>query len=279
MSNTIIVNEKKLELFKSALLLEWFSSVHVIADHDKTLTKAIVDGQSIPSLISVLRDDSKFLWQAYADTAHEFFQYYSAIENDPQIDYQTKHNAMHERWEKHFDLLIRSGLTRDMIVEALKFWKVELKEGTHQFFDILEKYKIPLIILSSSWLWTDAIETFLSQKWELRKNMTILSNKYIRDENGKALWIQEPIIHAFNKDETAIRENPIFETIKERKNVLLLWDSPEDVKMIHWFDYSHLLKIWFLKNDDAETIEHYSQYYDVLIVNDGSFEFVNGLLE
>jgi hypothetical protein len=39
-----------------------------------------------------------------------------------------------------------------------------------------------------------------------------------------AIAAREPIIHSFNKDETVVKNFPIYEEIKDRKNILLLGD-------------------------------------------------------
>jgi 5'-nucleotidase len=77
----------------------------------------------------------------------------------------------------------------------------------------------------------------------MTKNVHIISNNFIRDKQGKAIGIQEPIIHSFNKNETTIKIFPFYQEIAERKNVLLLGDSPGDVHMADGFEYENILKI------------------------------------
>jgi len=48
--------------------------------------------------------------------------------------------------------------------------------------------------------------------------------------------------------------------------------------MIEWFDYDNLLKIWFLNDNIDELLEEYKKNYDVVIVWDGDFEFINEIL-
>ncbi|MBU2415738.1 hypothetical protein KKH86_00740 [Patescibacteria group bacterium] len=68
------------------------------------------------------------------------------------------------------------------------------------------------------------------------------------------------------------------ELIKNRKNVLLLGDSFGDTEMINGFDYDNLIKIGFLNENVKENLEEYKKNYDVVILNDGSMEYVNDLL-
>ncbi len=92
-------------------------------------------------------------------------------------------------------------------------------------FDILKNYNIPLLILSASGLGYDSVYYCLKHENKLYDNIDIISNDFVRDENGKAIGVREPIIHSFNKDETVVKNFPIYEDIKERKNILLLGDG------------------------------------------------------
>ena len=61
--------------------------------------------------------------------------------------------------------------------------------------------------------------------------------------------------------------------------MLLLGDSLEDVKMVDGFDYKHLIKIGFLDNKIAQNLEQYENSYDVVLLDDSSMDYVNGLLK
>ena len=74
-------------------------------------------------------------------------------------------------------------------------------------------------------------------------NIDIISNAFDWDENGEAIAAREPIIHSFNKDETVVHNFPIYEEIKDRRNVLLLGDGLGDADMANGFDYENIIKI------------------------------------
>jgi 5'-nucleotidase len=59
---------------------------------------------------------------------------------------------------------------------------------------------------------------------------------------------------------------------------MLLGDGLGDIKMIEGFDYDNLIKIGFLNENVEENLEQYKRSYDVLILNDSSIGYVNGLL-
>lgn len=77
MQQALITNAEKIELFAKSLKDDGIESLHVIADYDNTLTKSIVNGQITASLISILRDNEKYLGATYAQKAHAMYKHYS----------------------------------------------------------------------------------------------------------------------------------------------------------------------------------------------------------
>ena len=275
--NIVISNQEELEKAKKAISESGAEGLHVIADFDKTLTTAFVNGEKIPSIISVLRDGN-FLTPDYAKKAHELYNRYHPIEIDPKIPLEQKKRAMYEWWTTHFNLLIKSGLNKKDLKRVVESRKIRFRDGFAEFIDFLKAHNIPLVIMSSGGLGGDAISMYLSKEGKLYDNVYIISNSYEWDENGNAIAVKKPIIHVMNKDETAIQDFPVFDEIKDRKNVLLLGDSLGDVGMVQGFNYDNLIKIGFLDENVDENLEHYKHNYDVVILNDYSMDYVNRLL-
>jgi len=119
----------------------------------------------------------------------------------------------------------------------------------------------------------------LEKSGKFYDNVHIISNSFEWDANGNAVAIKQPIIHTLNKYETAIQDFPVFNIIKERKNVLLMGDSLDDVGMVEGFDCDNLIKIGFLNENIDENLEQYKSNYDVVVLNDGPLDFVNKLLK
>lgn len=275
--NIIIPNLEKLEKIKQSITKDGVEKLLVLADFDKTLTKAFVGGKSIVSLISILRDGN-YLTPDYAEKAHALYNKYHAIEIDPKVNFKEKEKKMHEWWAAHYDLLIKSGLNKRDIKKAVESGKVELREGFGEFAEILHSYNIPLVILSASGLGTEAIAMYLEKEGILYDNVHIVSNEFVWDEEDNAVRIKQPIIHSLNKSGLTAINFPFFETIKNRKNILLLGDSPEDAEMINGFDYDNLIKIGFLNEKIEENIEKYKVNFHVLVLNDASMGYINELL-
>ncbi|MBL7148244.1 MAG: hypothetical protein ISS82_05450 [Nanoarchaeota archaeon] len=278
MENVIISNLSKLKDLKNRFKDGGVEKFHVISDFDRTLTKAFVDGKKFPSVISVLRDGN-YLTADYAEKAHALFNKYHPIEIDSDIPLEEKKKAMHEWWTTHFRLLIKSGLNRKDLEKIVESGKIRFREGALEFIDFLYKNKIPLIILSSSGLGKDSISVLLEKEGRAYDNVHIVSNSFVWDKKGNAVAVEEPIIHSFNKSETSVNRLPFFSLIKNRKNVLLLGDGIGDIGMINGFSYENLIKIGFLNYDVKESLEEFKENFDIVILNDGNFKYVNKLIK
>ncbi|MBU0707511.1 hypothetical protein KKG41_04030 [Patescibacteria group bacterium] len=279
MKDIIETHPEKIKTIKDRILQAGPENFHVLADFDRTLTKAFVGDQKVPSLISILRDEG-YLTQDYPAKAKALYNKYHQIEIDSDVSYEDKRSAMHEWWSKHFELLIASGLSKSDIEHAmLDSGRVEFREKTSELLDLLHQLKIPLIVLSSSGLGGDSISLFLRRHQKLYKNVHIISNSFEWNKEGKAVKVHQPIIHSMNKDETVVRDFPFYQEIKKRKNVILLGDNENDIDMITGFDYTGLIKVGFLNEKVEERLEQYKEKFDVVISNDGSMEYVFNLIK
>ncbi len=81
-SEVIIANPEKLAQLKKIFIEDGKDKIHVLADFDRTLTKAIIKGKKMPSIISILRDNN-YLTAEYAREARKLFAKYHPIEIDP----------------------------------------------------------------------------------------------------------------------------------------------------------------------------------------------------
>ena len=276
-NNLIIVNETELDKKREKIIKEGKGKFHVLADFDRTLTKAFVNGEKTPSVISILRNED-YLSEEYSKKAKELAEKYHPIEMNLNISVEERKKAMNEWWSSHFELLINSGLNKKHIEKVVESEKIKLRGGAPEFLDFLNEKNIPLIIFSSAGLGGDSISLYLEKQNLLSDNIHIVSNEFEWNDDGKAIGIKEPIIHVMNKDETTIQKYPVFEFIKNKRNVLLLGDSLGDVGMIKGFDYDTLIKVGFLNENEGENLENYKTNFDAVILNDGNFDFVNEIL-
>jgi len=278
MENIIISNEERLKETEKRFQEGGLDKVHILADFDRTLTRAFVDDKEVPSVASVLRDGN-YLTPDYAHKAQEFYDKYHPLEKDPNIPREEKKRLMAEWWIMHFGLLIKSGLNRKDIEKVVKSGKIKFRDGFSELANFLKDNNIPLVIMSSAALGQESISQRLKQEGKLYSNIYIISNSFEWDENGKVVAVKQPIVHGGNKDETLVQNFPkIFRVIKDRRNIILLGDNLDDVGMVEGFDYDNLIKIGFLNENIEENLEYYKRNYDVIILNDSSMDCVNSLL-
>lgn len=270
--NVIYSNEQNFIDTLSKISKDWNQKIHVLADFDRTLTTAFFDGKSRPSLISVLRSEN-YLTQEYSDKAYALFDHFHPIEVDPNIFLEEKKLQMTQWWQQHLSLLVDSKLHKSHIEKVVESGIIELREGVIPFLKYLDQHNIPLVIISANGLGTDSIKMYLEKQSLLTKNVHIISNEFYWDEVGFASGYDTRVIHTFNKDETVLHDFPeIFEEVKEKTNVILLWDSLWDPGMIEGFEYENLLKIGFLNEKEDELLEEYKKHYDLILTWDYSWD-------
>ena len=276
-NNIIIANPEELQRKINIFREQGINKIHVLADFDKTLTKEFVNGKKITSIVAILRNEG-YLTPDYPERAKELHSKYYPIEIDTSIPIEEKKDMMLEWWKKHFELVIKSKLNKSDLANVINSENIALRKRAKDFFNLLNELEIPIIIISSSAL-GETISMFIEKENLLFDNIKIISNEFIWDDEGYAIEIKEPIIHIFNKDETIISKFPFFDQVKDKKNVILLGDSLGDLGMIEGFDYDNIIKIRFLNENIEQSLEIYKKSFDVVILNDGDFSYINQLME
>jgi HAD superfamily hydrolase (TIGR01544 family) len=277
MSEFYFSNESHFQEVLGRMVADGKKHLHVVADFDRTLTKAFVEWKDTTSLITRLQN--WFFPLEYAKKSQDIFDTYHPIEIDATIPMEQKIKAMQKWRELQFALMFSYGLTRDIIKQAMQSEETEFRSWHAEFFDLLYANHTPLLILSASGLWYESIYYCLEHENRLYDNIDIVSNAFIRDEEGNAIAARNPIIHSFNKWEIVIRDLPIYEDIKNRKNVILLWDGIGDAHMADGFDYKNIIRIGFLNHDTPENRKKFEEKFDLIILNDGPMDQINTLLK
>ena len=276
MKEVIISNPEEFEKKKKAMKEGGVEKFHVVADFDRTLTKAFYKGAKASSIISYLRNKKGYLTKDYPERSHALFDKYHPIEVDPSIPMEEKNKKMTEWWEAHFNLLVEAGFNREVIerstLDMISEDALAFREGVESFLNLLRDKKIPVVIMSSSV--GDLIIEFMKQKEVYYPNTHITSNLMDFDESGKATGIKS-IVHVFNKHEMVVDVSELI----ERKNVLLLGDSMGDLGMVDEKECNVLIRVAFLNENVEERLEIFKQNFDVVIIGDGDFSFVNELME
>ncbi len=276
--NIILVDERKFEEIRYNFKKGGINNVCLFTDFDRTLTYGTTNGRKTPSMIGVLRESDDYLGGDYAKKASFLAEKYRPIEADPNLEEKKKRKAMENWWQEHMELLIEKKLNKKHFQKIIDDRSVSFRDSIKDVFEFLSRNNIPMIIISASGLGEDPILWMIEKELGNFPNVYIISNSFLYDEEENVIEYKKPIIHTMNKDDVSIEDRPFYNKIKNRKNILLLGDSFDDVKMAENIDYKNILKVCFLNEYSVKMIDHYKKVYDVLILNDSSADFVKEFL-
>ncbi|HNU81542.1 MAG TPA: hypothetical protein PKK65_02280 [bacterium] len=278
MEELMFVQHDNFERQKQRLFRGGPGRLKILADFDRTLTTNFIHGRKAPSLIASLRDGN-YLSSDYAAKAQALHDYYQPFEDDNSLSLESKSSLMMEWWQRHFELLIASGLRQKDIVSVIDEHLANLRNGVSEFLSLLSCHKIPLIIFSASGLGRFGLKYFLTRRGLWTDNIFLVANDFIWDEQGRAIGVCEPIIHSCNKNQSVLSFFNVDEAFKKRDNILLLGDSLGDAAMVDGMAAAAVLKIGFLNDKIRESLPAYRALYDVLILNDGDFALPLSILK
>jgi 5'-nucleotidase len=279
---TIISNKESFNKKREEIIKDGAKDLHLLVDFDRTLTKGVINGKEVKSLMEFFRS-GPYISKEYAEKSHALANTYRPFEHDPKLSIEEKKKKMVEWWTKHFELLIESGLNKKhlekMVEEIEKAGFLEFRDGALEFFNLTKEKKIPVIIISSSGLGV-TIEMILKKHDAFSDNISVITNEYGWDKEGNAISVKKPIIHVFNKDETSLKSFPkIHDKIEDRKNVVLIGDSLGDLGMATGSDCKNLLSFGFLEEKVNENLELYQKSYDAILLDNSDFSEINKLVK
>lgn len=247
--------------------------LHVVSDWDRTLTGA-ADGVGDPSTYALLVHGN-FLGPEYNRQSRALFNTYRRIETAPRIPAPEKARQMQLWWSKQYDLLVAHRFSRAAIDALVETGALRLRRGAWSFLRTLNRHRIPLLILSAGI--QNVIEAALAARGARTGNIHVIANTLVFDAGGVAVGYHRPLIHSLNKTEAQARRFDRPGGIARRKNVLLLGDTLEDIRMAEGLPHDCLLSIAF--PGDTRHLDCYSAVYDAVIPPGGSFRAVNALLK
>ncbi|XP_010523701.1 PREDICTED: LOW QUALITY PROTEIN: 7-methylguanosine phosphate-specific 5'-nucleotidase A [Tarenaya hassleriana] len=290
-TNTVIDNPQavceKIALIRDA----GPSKFQVIADFDATLTRYWVNGRRGMTSHGLLQQGNSY----YDAKRQELYEYYHPLEISPAIPVEEKTSLMEEWWGKTHGLLIEGGLTFDAIKKSVADSSIAFREGVVELFEFLEEKDIPVLIfqqISSAGL-ADVIEEVLRQKLHRTfKNVRIVSNRMVFDDNGCLVSFKGKLIHVLNKNEHALdMAAPLHDQlgdtkgadedtarVKLRTNVLLLGDHLGDLSMSDGLKYENRISVGFLNDNIDKSLQIYRSAFDIVYLNDAPISGVVDLV-
>ena len=273
----VIISSDDFEEIKSRIISDGSDKLHFIADFDKTLTKAFVNGEHKTSIVNELFDVNS-LDDDFESEMKRLYDEYHPIELDHTLDSNVRDAKMNEWWTSVFDLFKKEGINLSHLNNTIESGNIQLRDGVEYFLRFLRDRKVPLVIVSASGI-GDLIPMYLESKGLLYDNITVVSNFFDWDSEGNMIKNRLPIIHSENKGEAGIENFPVYDVLLKRRNVILVGDSLGDVEMIGDFPYENIIRFCFLNEKVEERKDAYSERYDCVILNDGDFYFINDFLD
>ena len=264
MDNIDIVNKEKVDNFDFDP-----KNLFVVADFDKTLTRG--DSESTWGILSKAGN----MGADYKEKRTALFEKYRPIEIDETLPLDIKSQKMDEWWKAHIGLFYEYGLREEFIKNAVNWNLLTYRDWAKKFLNKMHELDVPVIIISAG-IW-NVISEFLIKEEDYYTNIHIISNT-IEFENGVIKGLKENTIHSLNKDVVHWDEK-VLKILNERKNILLFGDLVADTKMLPPDKEKDALKFGFLDDKIEENLEFYKQVYDVVIKNEGSFDYVLNRLD
>ncbi|AKM81717.1 MAG: hypothetical protein UT13_C0001G0758 [Candidatus Pacebacteria bacterium GW2011_GWF2_38_9] len=246
----------------------------VIADFDGTFTKKGIKGGRGSALMDLLRDE-KYMDESSLKECRDLFDHYYPIEFDPYIDEKEKMLLMQEWWEKSFEVIKESGVTRDMLLEICHSPLLQWRDQLLDFLKLLQEKEIPLIIFSASGFGNLVIKYLLEKEDLFTSNVKIFSNEVVFDEKNFLLEMVQPIIHTSNKTGALLIKDNLLDASPERRHCLLIGDGLDDVKMAKGIDFDFTYKVAFGSNN----LEHFKKVFDLVLPIDGSYKEIIDLFD
>ncbi len=276
MKEIIIKNKKDFEKKLSRIKKEGIKSLHVIADFDKTITKAKVKGQKTHTSIAQIREGN-YLSEEYVKRSYDLYDKYHPFETNNSLSKTQINKKMVEWWQGHINLLVEQRMNKKVVEDIIKKKSIKLRKNADKLFSVLDEKKIPFLIFSAGV--GDIIKGYLNSEGLLYENVHLISNFFDYNEYGYVKGYKSDIIHVYNKDELSLKKTPYFEKIKKRKNVILLGDNLGDADMANELIHETVLKIGFLNEDIEKNKKAYEEKFDAVILNDGPMDFVLSVIK
>lgn len=239
----------------------------VIIDFDKTTTLGKVDGLIVPSIISILRSEDH-LSSKYSELSKALHAKYHPIEMNSSIPFETRYKAMESWWTEHLDLLIKSGLNLSHIKQASESKQIVIRSGFAELVKYASENDIPLVIFSASGIGFESIEFTLKRDGLLTSNITIISNRFIWDENGNAVSRVMPTIHSLAKTGAMLKSTEAWGKISEKKFVIVVGDALHDVTMSDGIDFEQVISFGVLNEVTPESLALYRSKF-THVIQDG----------
>ncbi|XP_061399942.1 7-methylguanosine phosphate-specific 5'-nucleotidase [Musca vetustissima] len=275
--NCKIKNPERLEKILNEFGRGGTDRLQLVSDFDYTITKQRKsDGSPVLSSFGIL-NACESLPQRFIDESKNLHNKYRPIEIDPHIPINEKIQCMIEWWTKTGELLVGFKLEQSEIDVVASKYKDSLRENSHQLFGTLNRLNIPVLVFSAGL--GNSVISVLKQANVMYPNVNVISN-FLQYKNGVLDGFQKPMIHSFNKNETALDRHKYYDLVHNRDHIIVMGDSLGDADMANGVPASsHIIKIGFLYDHAEASLEKYMNTFDIVLVDDQTMNVPLALLD
>lgn len=264
----------------------------IVADFDYTFSLRYLNNTQLYSSYCFL-ENSSFVTSHnpnFKEDLNSLLTNYAHYETDTSLDFEFRKSKVREWFMKSFELYIKQKIPKSefihMVKEAYNKNKFFFRKNLKEFIQRLIEYDIPLIIISGGIRETIEIlfREYLQELYtELtnKKLLTILANTFTYDSNNFISGITTPIVYTFNKS-TFVSE--VVNSDRNVDTVVVLGDHLNDYDSIKDTNVPNTIGVGFINVDpskdcDPKEIDKYNKVYDCSIMYDGSFNYVNTIID
>ncbi|RUP47804.1 pyrimidine 5'-nucleotidase-domain-containing protein [Jimgerdemannia flammicorona] len=297
-----IRSPKEVEVKLAKIVADGPDNMHFICDFDMTISRHWVtesNGQKVRNMSShgVLANYCRLNTEVGTNApipnttptpkrdrisepeTQRLYDKYYPIEISHQMTYEEKIPHMVAWWDGAHAALITQRITHEDIAEMVRETPLELRELLSELLVLCRDKNVPFLVFSAGI--RDIIEEILSSRSLFHPNMHVVANKMgFNPTTGFCDHFEDPLIHVFNKSEFQLESTPrYYSMIEHRRNVILVGDSKGDLQMSKGVRHDLCLNIGFLNHDVEALVEQYKEVFDVVLVGDQTFSWVNRVLE
>ncbi|XP_055383456.1 7-methylguanosine phosphate-specific 5'-nucleotidase isoform X1 [Condylostylus longicornis] len=248
-----------------------------ITDFDHTITKKHQsNGDKVPTSFGIF-NKCKSLPSSYLDNYNELDVKYRKYEHSPDITLDEKIKLMKEWWQLSGEIVSGFPLDEKEIDEVASNYKDCLRDHSLELFETLNRLNVPVLVFSAGL--GNSVVSVLKQANVMFPNMKVVSN-FLEYKDGLLNGLSKPMIHAFNKNETAIEGTEYYDLVHSRDHIIVMGDSLGDAGMANGMPSSSIIiKIGFLYDHVEENLERYMEAFDIVLIDDQTMDIPLAILK
>lgn len=265
----MILNHNKTELKQKLqkMVKDGLGSFKIIADFDQTLSKKYVDSKKAHDTFDVFTSSEKVSEDAKDQIKESAENYEKEV---PNMSEDEKIKALERNIGGNWEEIAKQNLDKDQINQITKDSRMEFREGIGELIDVTRSNNFSFIVASAGVgdVIREAFETSLKERGYTKEDIEpfkIISNmgEY---KNDKLKSFKGETIHPANKEdhittsESMICKQSQNQETPPRKNILLMGDVIDDLRMVENIENDTCIKLGYFNDspdDNEEKLEDF----------------------